>query len=124
MLWQQKPDLLFVTKEHFVAGLEGWEIDPREVDGELAFVFLTKGPELHFTSLKTGKPMPLAMARDVIERIRVIHGHVIVKTPKHEERQQRFNRAIGFRPFDEDDYNIHFRLEKFGQRSEPCQSLQ
>lgn len=121
LMWDQKPPLLFVTREKFEAALDGWEIDPREVGGEVAFIFLTRGPELHFTTLGTGRPMPRAMARDVLQRIIDRHGYVTVKTPKLEERQQRFNRAIGFREIGEDHYDVHFRMEKFGSRSASCQ---
>lgn len=122
ILWALKPELLFVTKEQFVAALDGWEIDPREIDGELAFIFLTKGPELHFTTLDTGRSMPKAMARDVLQRIIDRHGYVTVKTPKLEERQQRFNRAIGFREVGEDHYDVHFRMDRFGRGA--CQYSQ
>lgn len=115
ILWQHRPSLLFASRAQFEAALDGWEIDPREIDGDLAFIFLTKGPELHFTTLQTGHPMPKAMARDVLQKIIDAHGHVIVKTPRHEERQQRFNRTIGFHEIGGDAYNVHFRMDRFGR---------
>lgn len=123
ILWQQaSAGLLFIPKETFLEGLEGWEIDPREVDGELAFIFLTKGPELHFMTLGTGRPMPAAMVRDVLHKIIAKHGYVTVKTPKDEVRQQKFNRRIGFVQVGEDEHDIHFRMDRFARdRSTPCQ---
>ena len=47
-------------------------------------------------------------------------GYVLTKTPKEEERQRRFNEAIGFEKIGEDEYDIHYRLDRM--RSAPCQS--
>ena len=120
LLWQHRPELLFVTKEQFAAALDGWEIDPRKVDGEIAFVWLSKGPELHFVCTATGKSMPKAMLRDVLQGVLDRHGYVVVKTPKDDARQQRFNRTVGFRQIGEDEYDVHLRLDKFGREANPC----
>lgn len=121
LLWGLKPELMFVTKEQFVAALDGWEIDPWQVDGELAYIWLSKGTELHFTVVGTGHSMPKAMLRTVLQRIIDREGYVTVKTPKDDLRQQRFNRTVGFRQIGEDEYDIHFRLDKFGREGSPCQ---
>lgn len=121
LLWDLKPQLFFVTKEKFVAALDGWTISPWEIGGELTLIVLTKGPELHFTTLGTGRAIPRAVVRDIVQRIIDREGYVTVKTPKLEERQQRFNRAIGFRQIGEDEYDVHFRMDRFGRdRSAPC----
>lgn len=122
LLWQHRPELLFITKEQFVSSLDGWDFDPREVDGKLAFIWMSKGPELHFAAMGARLPMSKGMLRAVLQPIIDRHGHVMVKTPKHDERQQRFNRTIGFREVGEDHYDIHFRMDRFGgDRSASCQ---
>lgn len=95
-----------------MAALDGWEITPVENDGALVVVTLTKGPELHFQSF--GRPIPRRIVRSIVQQIIDRHGYVTVKTPKIEPRQQRFNRAIGFRQVGEDEYDVHFRMDKFG----------
>lgn len=125
ILWQRAESVLFISKEQFLASLDGWEIEPVEHDGVVLLITLTKGPELHFTSLDTGHPIPMGVVRAVVQKILDKHGHVIVKTPKLEGRQQRFNKAIGFVQIGEDEYDIHYRLDQFGRhRSAPCPSLQ
>lgn len=114
LLWQHRPELLFVTREQFVANLDGWELEPRTVDGEIVGLTLTKGPELHFAMFGAGRPIPRSMVRAIVQSIIDRHGYVTVRTPKLDERQQRFNRAIGFREVGEDHYDVHFRMERFG----------
>lgn len=119
-LWGLKPELLFVTREQFAAALDGWDIDPREAGGEVAFIWITKGTEVHYVSLGTGRAMPTAMVRDVLQRVIDRHGYATVKTPKQDLRQQRFNRTLGFYQTGEDEYDVHLRMDKFGGK--PCQS--
>lgn len=119
LLWEKASTVLYVTKAQFLASLEGWTITPVEHAGELVVITVTKGPELHFQAL--GKPIPMAVVRSIVGTILEQHGHVVVRTPKTEPRQQRFNRAIGFVQTGEDDYDIHFRMDRFRERSAPCQ---
>lgn len=116
MIWQQAEPLVFITREEFMANLDEWEIEPVEVDGEVAFILLRKGPEFHFISFNTGRPLTLKMGRSWLEPMLARHGHVTTRTPRHAERQHRFNRLVGFRPIGESEFFVHYRLDQ------PCPS--
>lgn len=111
-LWAQIEPIAFITRDQFARGLDAWEVEPVEVDGELAFAALTQGPEFHFTTFGTGHPISLAMIRARLDPILARHGFVTTRTPKDEPRQHRFNRLIGFKVSGEDEHFIHYRLEK------------
>jgi hypothetical protein len=104
--------LVFITREQFDRALDAWEIEPVEINGELAFATLTKGPEFHFASFETGRPISLAMIRERIEPLMERHGFVTTRTPKSEPRQHRFNRLFGFKATGEDEFFVHYRLER------------
>jgi len=111
-LWQKASAQLFITREQYVASLEGWEIEPVEIDGVPAFLFLTKGPELHYASLDTGHRIPLKRFADRIWQVVDQHGYLVTKTPKDDVRQQKINKHFGCVVTGWDDYDIHFRLER------------
>ena len=116
-LWEKASTVLFVTKEQFVASLDGWEIEPIEIDGVVAFAILTKGPELHYDSFGTGHPIPLKLFAKRIWGVVDKYGYLITRTPKEDIRQQKINLRFGCVVTGEDEYDIHFRLE----RRETCQ---
>jgi hypothetical protein len=111
-LWAEIEPIAFITKEQFARGLDAWEIEPVEIDGELAFVTLTQGPEFHCTSLGIGRPISMAMIRARLEPILDRHGFVTTRTPKSEPRQHRLNLRFGFRAVGEDEFFTIYRLDK------------
>lgn len=111
-LWAQIEPTTFMTRGQFERGLDGWTIEAVEIDGELAFAALTHGPEFHFTSFGTGKPISMAMIRARLDPILARHGFVTTRTPKSERRQQRFNRLLGFKVTGSDEFFLHFRLDQ------------
>jgi len=105
-LWAQIEPIVFITREQFLAGLTGWDIEAVTIDGRLAFAVLTKGPEFHFASFDTGAPITRAMIRQRLDPIIERHGYVTTRTPKDgADRQHRFNRAYGFKAVGEDDFS-------------------
>jgi hypothetical protein len=108
-LWSDSP--LFLTREEFGKTLEGWDLDPIEQDGQVAVVFVVKGPEFHFAKFD-----PLYQCtRDILRRypgeLIARHGYAITKTPKDDARQARFNERLGFYRIGEDEYDITFRID-------------
>ena len=111
LLWRQAEPDVFITREEFVQGLEGWEIEPVLVDGEIMGAFVTKGPALHFSIFHATRPITMKTIRPRLEAIIAEHGFVTTRTPKDAVRQHRFNRLMGFTPVGEDEFFVHYRLE-------------
>lgn len=111
-LWAVAEPNVFISKECFVNNLDGWEIEPVHIEGELAFATLTNGAAFHFQSFGTGKRISLSMIRDFLEKIIAVHGYATTKTPKEDARQHRFNLRFGFVVIGEDEYDIHYRIEQ------------
>lgn len=117
LLWQQIEPIVYITREQFERGLAEWDIEPVQVNGRLAFVALTCGPEFHFASFDTGAPITMTMIRSRLSPIIERHGFVTTRTPRDGgDRQHRFNRLLGFKEIGQDEFMIHYRLEQ------PCQS--
>jgi len=116
---------LFVSREQFEQSLEGWELDPvlRE-DGSIGIIFLSKGPEFHFskfgTDIQASRSILKKYPGELIDR----HGYALTKTPKGDTRQQRFNTRLGFYQVGQDEFDIHFRIDNLRVKEPPCQSQQ
>jgi hypothetical protein len=52
------------------------------------------------------------VVRDVLQKQFDAYGNVTTRTPKHETRQHRFNRAIGFVATGEDEYDVFYKLDR------------
>ena len=111
-LWADASEVLFISKEEFVRDLQEWNITPLVVDGVLAFAGLRKGAAFHCVSFHTGHKITRKMLCDFIGPIIAEHGYATTKTPKEDERQQRFNIAFGFQFVGEDEYDVHYRIER------------
>lgn len=112
-LWEQIEPTVFISHDQFVAGLAEWDIEAVRIDGELAFAVLVKGPEFHFASFNTRTPITRAMIRARLDPIIQRHGFCTTRTPKDgADRQHRFNLAYGFQAVGEDEFMIHYRLER------------
>ena len=111
ILWRKAEPFLFISKEQFFTGLEGWTLEPWSYGGEVGVIVATKGPEMHFQTLETGKPIPRSVVYAVMQKIIDQHGYALTKTPKSDVRQHRFNRLIGFKQIGEDANDIHYRMD-------------
>lgn len=111
-LWEQLPDLIFVSKEDFLRNLEDWDIEPVEIDGELAFALLTKGTEFHFQSFNTGHLIPMKIIREHIQELIDMHGYATTATPKDDVQQHRINMMFGCKVVSEDEYDRHYRIDR------------
>lgn len=112
-LWAKASDILFITKEEYVRILEGWTIEPVHVGDELAFIFVSKGPEFHFDTVGSGHKVPMKGFRDFIQKRIDEHGYATTRTPVDDHKQQRLNRIFGFVETGRDHLDVHFRIEKF-----------
>lgn len=111
-LWELAEPTLYITKDEFVKSLEGWEIEPIEIDGVVALITMTKGALFHFVSMKTGKPFSMKVVRGTIGRVIEQHGYAETRTPKDDVRMHRFNNRLGFKAIGEDALDTHFRIER------------
>jgi hypothetical protein len=111
-LWEKAEPVLYITKEEFLKSLEGSYIEPIEIDGELAFATLQKGPLFHFHSFGTKRQISLKMIRAFLQKIIDQYGYAETRTPKDDERQHRFNTILGFKQVGEDEFDTHFRIER------------
>lgn len=112
-LWARIEPIAFITRDQFARGLDEWDIETMRVDGRPALIALTQGSEFHLESFGAGiritPSMIWARFGPILER----HGCVTTRTPKEgAARQHRFNRAFGFRPTGEDEFFVHYRLDK------------
>lgn len=112
LLWRQIEADVYITREQFVRGLADWDITPIRIDGVLAFVTLTRGSEIHYTSADTGAPLSLAMLRGWLAPILDTYGYATTRTPISEPRQHRLNKRLGFTESGRDEFCIHYRLDK------------
>ena len=110
-IWQQAEPSVFISRREFFAGLDGWEIEPKEVDGDIIGATLVCGAEFHFMTFGVRKRFSRALITDCLRPIINRHGFVRTKTPREDMRQRRFNQIIGFRIEREDEYFTHFRME-------------
>jgi len=115
LLWQRVKNTLFISKEQFLAALDGWAIDPIYVGGDLAFATLTKGPEFHFDSFGTKHSIPMRVIRARLQDIIGRYGYAMTRTPKDDAKQQRINKMFGCVVTGEDEYDLHYRIERL-----PC----
>lgn len=110
-LWKKAEPFLFITREQFERGMETLDITPYRFDGELTYVTFVNGPEFHYEVYREGHTLTKGFLREVMRPICLEHGYVTTKTPKHETRQHRFNKTIGFKKTGEDEFNIHYRMD-------------
>lgn len=122
-IWRQTEPTVFISRREFLAGLEGWEIVPREIDGEIIGATLTRGPEFHFVTFGFRKSFPAVLIEECLQPIIDQHGFVQTKTPKEDMRQRRFNLLIGFHAEGEDEFYTYFRMERLSlHRGKSCLS--
>jgi hypothetical protein len=120
-IWRQVEPSVFISRREFMAGLEGWDIAAREIDGEIVGATLVRGPEFHFVSFGARKTFASSLIADCLQPIIAEHGFVRTRTPKDDLRQRRFNERIGFRVESEDEYFTIFRAERINlHRAQPC----
>ena len=112
VLWAQAEPTWFLSKELFMRGMDGWDIKPVWCGGELAFITASNGPAFHFQSLGTKHPISRQMIKAFLQAIIDKHGYATTKTPKDDERQNRFNRAFGFEAVGEDDFDVHYKITR------------
>lgn len=112
-LWRQTEPTVFITRAEFERGMAQWDIEPVRIDGELAFAGLTRGPEFHFASFGTARPISRAMIWDRLNPILAEHGYVLTKTPiDGADRQHRLNQRMGFKVVGQDEFYLFYRLEQ------------
>jgi len=109
-LWRQAEPSVFITREQFEESLVGWTIDPVERGGELVAAVVTRGPELHFATF-VRFAFSLRLIREHVDPLLERHGFVLVRTPKDDARQRRFNERLGFVAEGESEFFINYRLE-------------
>lgn len=117
-LWQDCP--LFLSREEFAKTLDGWTIEPVEVDGRTIGVFLVKGPEIHFSKFDDTSVTRSHLAR--LAQLIAEHGHAITRTPKDDVRMLRLNQRLGFYKVGEDEWDVHLRIDKLrqGAKEQTC----
>lgn len=111
-LWAQIEPAVFITRGQFERELVAWEIEPVDIDGELAFAVLRNGPEIHWAIFGTGAQLTMVMMRDWINPTLARYGFAVTRTLKEDVRQQRINRRMGCHVTGESEYFIHYRLDR------------
>jgi hypothetical protein len=121
LLFMQCP--MFITREQFAQTLDGWDIDPlTQEDGNVSFIFISKGPEFHFNKFGVDIPASRDHLRKYPGEIIKRFGYAITRTPKEDARQQRFNERLGFFKTGETEFDFIYRIEKLRVKEKPlCQ---
>ena len=114
LLFEQTP--FYDTLEKFTQSLDGWELDIVEADGEIAGVFVVRGPEFHFAKF-SDMPATRAHLKKYPGLLIEQYGYAVTKTPKTDTRQQRFNERLGFYKTGEDEYDIHYKIDILRRKS-------
>lgn len=112
LLWKKAEPMFFATKDDFVRGLSNWEIYPIIEDVQILLIVAINGPQMHFETMESGRPITRRIVRSILEPLIEKYGYAVTKTPKEESRQRRFNELIGFVMVGEDEYDIHYRIER------------
>lgn len=108
-LWQQSAPYLFIKREEFFGHMDGWDMEPVAINGQLAFIVATKGAEFHFASLGTHR-LPLQLARQIVQRLVDVYGFAMTRAPKEDQRQHLFNLAFGFEMVHETEYDVVYQI--------------
>ncbi len=111
-IWRQEEPTVFLSRRDFMASLDGWDIIPQMIDGELAGATITKGPEFHFISFGARKAVTRELAQACLQPILDKFGFVRTRTPREDTRQGRFNRLIGFDVEFSDEHYTYFRMAR------------
>lgn len=122
-IWHKIEKDVFISHRDFLAGLEGCEVTPKEIDGEIIGATLTRGPDFHFITFGHRKSLPAALIADCLQPIIDEYGYVRTRTPKEDMRQHRFNLLIGFDVQSSDEFYTYFRMERLNLHGgKSCQS--
>ena len=111
-LLEKAEPMAFIPKDDFVRALDEWKIYAVIEKGVMLAIVGENGPRMHFETTGSGKPIPRRIVRVVLQGIIDRHGYAVTKTPKEEMRQRRFNEAVGFKMVGEDEYDIHYKIER------------
>lgn len=111
-LWAQIEPAVFITRGQFERGLEAWEIEPVEIEGELAFAILRNGPEIHWAMFGARVPLTMMRMRDWINPTLDRYGFATTRTLKEDMRQQRINKRMGCYITGQSEFFIHYRLDR------------
>lgn len=111
LLCDQALQGVFLPREMLMAELRTWDIKPYWHEGACTGAILRRGPQFHFATFKR-VPISRAVIADALQPQIEEYGYVETRTPREYGRQRRFNELIGFRAIDEDDYDIHYRMER------------
>lgn len=108
ILWRNIEPDVFISREQFIEGLADWKlvwITPYHVA-------LVRGPEFHYSPIEDNKALSMRAIRGFLDSIIAKEGYALTRTAKDDARQQRFNKLLGFKLIGEDEFFIHFRIEK------------
>lgn len=111
-IWDEIGETIYLSRREYVESLTGWDVIPKEIDGEIVGATLSNGPEFHFITFGSKKPFSRSFMTDCVQPIIDKYGFVRTKTPKDDTRQRRFNLAVGFVVESTDEYFTYFRMEK------------
>jgi hypothetical protein len=122
LIWAAVEPTVYITREQYFAGLDGWEITPHLVGGALVGAALSRGPEFHFMTFGAKWRLTRADIRRYLAPILAAHGRVETKTPHEDARQRRFNRILGFEETGADEFYVHLTLRRLPfSKDTPCQ---
>jgi hypothetical protein len=121
-IWSAVEPGVYISRREFMTSLEGWDVVPREIDGEIIGATLTSGAEFHFVTFGPRKAFTRALVIDCVQPIIDRYGFVRTRTPLDDARQRRFNLLVGFKVESTDEYFTHFRMERLNLRgAKSCQ---
>jgi hypothetical protein len=111
LIWASVNDMLFCTKEEFLATLDESTVWPLIKDGVLLALRISDGPELHIVTTKT-RQFTMGDVREMLRPLIEKYSYATTCISRRDKRQQRFVERIGFRRIKEDDYDVIYFIDK------------
>jgi len=112
IVWQSLSSNYYLSKETCINNLNSCLVALENVGGKMAVTYVSNGPEFHFVKVSdkyvAKKSTLKRYPGSLIEKF----GYAETCTPISDERQHRFNRAVGFYETHRSNSYVYYRIEK------------
>lgn len=111
LIWDQMKTDVFITKEQFLKGLEGWDLQPILSHGDVVGATWVKGCEFHFSAFRS-KWVTNRHIHEALKPLLKKHGRIEIDVAKDNPRIRKFAERIGFREVGESEFFTRLTLKE------------